>query len=440
LGARLKAHIEQDPQSRRVWLECTSTQRSRYNTGIQRAGRNLVNASLSPPQTWSCRPIVHNGRFFEAIDGLPDLATGAKRSSIDVLRLGFHRARVLSLRVAPAARAALHSQRLEYMLRRFVHGMQNARRWVRSLAVPASRRVQFRPGDVLILLDPAWSVDLTHELMRAKREGATIWMVVNDLIPIQYPELAPEGTPILMDRWLRQVVPLANGALGISRSVATDLRAHLGAMGLSGHLRIDHFYLGAGLGKIEGRESDVSEISEIFSGDRVYLMVGTIEPRKNYAMVVDTFDRLWSSGSTAKLVIFGRLGWRSDDVAKRLRGHPELGRRLLWLEAGTDVELEFAYRHAAALLFPSRCEGFGLPLVEAMLYGLPVLASDIPVFREIGGDYARFFDAAAGAALEDAIRQLERDSEDPDVVSRKPKAWLSWRESAQMLLQKVTQA
>jgi len=413
---------------------------SRYNTGIQRAGRNLVNASLYSPQTWPCRPIVYNGRFFEAIDGLPNVATGAKRSSIDVLRLGFHHARVLSLRVAPAARAALHSQRLEYALRRFVHGIQNARRWVRSLAVPRSRRVQFRPGDVLVLLDPAWSVDLTHELKRAKREGATICMVVNDLIPTQYPELAPEGTPILMDRWLRQVVPLANGALGISRSVATDLRAHLNAMGLGDHLRIDHFYLGAGLGTVEGSKSDVAEVAEIFAGVRVYLMVGTIEPRKNHAMVVDTFDRLWSSGSTAKLMIFGRLGWRSDDVAKRLRGHPELGRRLLWLEAGTDAELEFAYRHAAALLFPSRCEGFGLPLVEAMLYGLPVLASDIPVLREIGGDYARFFDADAGSALEDAIRQLERDSEDPAAVIRKPRAWLSWRESAQMLLQKVTEA
>jgi alpha-1,2-rhamnosyltransferase len=102
--------------------------------------------------------------------------------------------------------------------------------------------------------------------------------------------------------------------------------------------------------------------------------------------------------------------------------------------------LDFAYRHAAALLFPSRCEGFGLPLVEAMRYGLPVLASDIPVFREIGSDYPRFFDADAHGALEHALRQLELGLEPTAGIRRMPRAWLSWQESAQLLLQKVTAA
>src|SRR5438105_8720704 len=172
--------------------------------------------------------------------------------------------------------------------------------------------------------------------------------------------------------------------------------AHLEDIGLGGHLRIDHFYLGAGLGEIEPGASHDDAITAIFAaGSRVYLMVGTIEPRKNHAMVIDTFERLWASGSSAKLLIFGRLGWRSDDLARRIRGHPELGRRLLWLEAGTDSELDFAYRHAAALLFPSRCEGFGLPLVEAMRYVQSVIACDISVFSEFGGDYSRFYDVVA---------------------------------------------
>ena len=431
--------MEHDRQASRVWLECTSTRASRYNTGIQRAGRNLVNASLSVARPWPCSAIFYNGRFFEAIDSLPKAATSIRRSGIDVLRQGFHRARSLTLRVAPAAYDALHSQRLEYGLRRFLYGIRNAGRWVHSLTVPQVRRVQFRRGDVLVLLDPAWSIDLSRELKRAKGEGARIWMVVNDLIPIAYPDLAPEGTPILMDKWLRQVVPLAHGALGISRSVAIELRAHLEDIGLGGHLRIDHFYLGAGLGEIEpGASHDDAITANFAAGSRVYLMVGTIEPRKNHAMVIDTFERLWASGSSAKLLIFGRLGWRSDDLARHIRGHPELGRRLVWLQAGTDSDLDYAYRHATALLFPSRCEGFGLPLVEAMRYGLPVLASDIPVFREIGGDYPRFFDADAHGALEHAVRQLEAGLEPTAGIRRIPRAWLSWQDSAQLLLQKVT--
>ena len=433
--------MEQDPPVSRVWLECTSTRASRYNTGIQRAGRNLVNASLSVARPGQCKAVFYNGRFLEAIDSLPQAATGSWRSGIDLLRQSFYYLRAVTVRIAPAAHPALHSQRLEYELRRFLYGIQNACRWVHSLTVPQTRRVQFRRGDVLVLLDPAWSVDLSRELKRAKDEGVGIWLVVYDLIPIMYPELAPEGRPILMDKWLRQVVPFANGALGISRSVAIELRVHLEGIGLGDHLRIDHFYLGAGLGKIEPSARQVAAITDIFAGGcRVYLIVGTIEPRKNHAMVIDTFERLWASGSSAKLLIFGRLGWRSDDLARRIRGHPELGRRLLWLEAGTDSELDFAYRHAAALLFPSRCEGFGLPLVEAMRYGLPVLASDIPVFREIGGDYPRFFDADAYGALEHAVRQLELGLEPTVGISRIPRAWLSWLESAQLLRQKVTGA
>src|SRR5256885_71917 len=98
----------QGRQVRRVWLECTSTRASRYNTGIQRAGRNLVTASLSVARPWPCTAVFHNGRFLEAIDNLPEAAAGAGRSGIDVLRQSFHHARALSLRVAPAAHAKLH--------------------------------------------------------------------------------------------------------------------------------------------------------------------------------------------------------------------------------------------------------------------------------------------------------------------------------------------
>src|SRR5438105_13160438 len=140
--------MEQDPQARRVWLECTSTRTSRYNTGIQRAGRNLVNASLSVARPWLCKAVFYNGRFFEAIDGLPKAATERRPSGIDVLRRSFHYARAVVVRIAPVAHAALHSLRFEYELRRFLYGIQNACRWVHSLTVPQTRRVQFRHGDV----------------------------------------------------------------------------------------------------------------------------------------------------------------------------------------------------------------------------------------------------------------------------------------------------
>ena len=127
-----------------------------------------------------------------------------------------------------------------------------------------------------------------------------------------------------------------------------------------------------------------------------------------------------------------------DELARRIRTHPELGRRLTWFEAGSDAELDYAYRHASALIFASRCEGFGLPLVEAMQCGLPALASDIPVFREIGGDYPVYFDPDDAASLRNAIRRFELRLSAGNGMQRTARRWLSWPESARMLLEKVT--
>jgi O-antigen biosynthesis alpha-1,2-rhamnosyltransferase len=432
---------------RRVILECTSTYESRYNTGIQRAVRNLVNASLASTACPGCIAVVYDGRHFVPLDSLPAHGTSHQRrqpsaSPVDFLRNAFHRVRARIVRHAPgtAVRDALHSERLEYSLRRLVYAARNGRRWLRSFSRGPTARIEFRRGDVLVLLDSTWSVDLRRELRRAKAAGAHIWVVVNDLIPINHPDLAPEGTPILIAKWLRRTLPYASGLLGISRTVAEEARTYLRQSGLVGNPpKIDHFYLGAGLDGIAADSAEGGAFAAAlghFTGS-VYLVVGTIEPRKNHGLILDVFDRLWAEGIDARLVIFGRLGWRSHELEARIRRHSQFGRRLLWLDAGSDSELDYAYRHSSALIFASRCEGFGLPLVEAMQYGLPVLASDIPVFREIGGDYPIYIDTRDHRPLYDAIRGFDAAHAEAPRAQRNPRAWLSWSDSARMLLEKV---
>jgi glycosyltransferase involved in cell wall biosynthesis len=439
----------------RVFLECTSTHASRYNTGIQRAVRNLVRASIAIAGPWICVPVVYNGRYLEPIEGLTEPNedsgdVGPQANLVDRLRRSFHRARHAVTRAIPSVRLrqALHSQRVEYGLRRVVYTAQNTGRWIRSFRAQAGPRVDFRRGDTLVLLDSTWSVDFTRELRRARAAGAAVWVVVNDLIPIEYPELAPEGTPILFDQWLRRTVPCASGLLGISRSVADGLRTHLSKIGLTDSkstsaLPIEHFYLGAGLDHVGVGQHALDAVTAAFGRETgsIYVVVGTIEPRKNHSRILDTFDALWSDGAAVNLFIFGRLGWRSEDLARRIRGHAQFGRRLVWLESGTDAELDYAYRHASALIFASECEGFGLPLVEAMQYGLPVLASDIPVFHEIGADYpTSYFDPHDPHALREAISRFEAVTAGSGNLSmvRRVQHWLSWADSARMLLERVT--
>ena len=135
-------------------------------------------------------------------------------------------------------------------------------------------------------------------------------------------------------------------------------------------------------------------------------MVGTIEPRKGHLHAIAAFDQLWADGVEANLVIIGKEGWKGlpeserrtiPATMRRLREHPQLGRRLFWLDGADDAMLTQAYRASACLLYPSEGEGFGLPLIEAASHGLPLIVRDLPVFREVAGEYASYFDGDGGA-------------------------------------------
>ncbi|MRR06921.1 MAG: glycosyltransferase family 1 protein, partial [Deltaproteobacteria bacterium] len=200
-------------------------------------------------------------------------------------------------------------------------------------------------------------------------------------------------------------------------------------------LMYDYFYLGADFAfcaKVHGEVRDT--LSGVFSGLPVYLIVGTIEPRKNHSYVIDAFENLWNQGSRIRLCIVGRVGWMCDDIVKRINASTYLSERLFWFSDLNDDELEYCYEHGKALVMASRFEGFGLPLVEAMHYGKPVFASDIPVFREIGEDYPIYFDLADSNSLANKIHEYENNVLDQEF---NPRNWLSWDESIEDLFAKV---
>jgi glycosyltransferase involved in cell wall biosynthesis len=140
------------------------------------------------------------------------------------------------------------------------------------------------------------------------------------------------------------------------------------------------------------------------------LAVGTIEPRKNLPMLLRAFDRLARKcPGTPRLVLAGRPGWLVDETWRTL-GRIEARERVDWLEGPTTAELALLYAGAVALAFPSRYEGFGLPALEAMASGTPVLASDAPAFRELVGGAGRLLPADDERAWADALAEISRDA------------------------------
>lgn len=119
-----------------------------------------------------------------------------------------------------------------------------------------------------------------------------------------------------------------------------------------------------------------------------FVILGTIEPRKNHLLLLQVWRRLVQElGDSAPfLVVIGRRGWKCEPVIEMLERCPILRRHVLQQPRCGDRELLIWLRHARALLFPSFAEGFGLPLVEALAHGVPVIASDLAAFREIAAE------------------------------------------------------
>lgn len=270
--------------------------------------------------------------------------------------------------------------------------------------------VEAASGDTLVLMDHHG--DLTEAeletIRRLQRQGTRIVLVVYDILPLRHPQWFPAEALSALQHWPRTILAIADAALCISRAVAEDVMAWLseGHVCRSRPLDVGYFPLGADFAvKVKGAEA-ANPFQNTAQATRTrpsLLMVGTVEPRKGHAQALAAFEKCWEQGLDIGLTIAGKPGWMVDDLLERLSTHPELGRRLQWIQRPGDAELQELYASHASLLIASEGEGFGLPLVEAAQNGLPVLARDLPVFREIANDHALWFDGVKPEALAAAL-------------------------------------
>jgi glycosyltransferase involved in cell wall biosynthesis len=140
----------------------------------------------------------------------------------------------------------------------------------------------------------------------------------------------------------------------------------------------------------------------------VVLCVGTVEPRKNHLTLLRAMRRVREQHPGTRLIVAGRQGWCADDIAATLRREEAAG-WLNWHDSVNDEQLERLYRSCDLVAYPSRYEGFGLPVLEALARGIPVVAGDILALRETGGDAAIYADPDDDEALAVAIGHLIDD-------------------------------
>jgi glycosyltransferase involved in cell wall biosynthesis len=305
-------------------------------------------------------------------------------------------------------------------------------------------------GDVLLGLDNSGSMLIEAEAASLfadyRNLGVSVYFTVYDLLPVRVPQFFPPGSDEGHEKWLRAVLKM-DGALCISRTTAADLRDWAGIGGSSRQrpVRIGWFHQGADIdqaGATRGLPKDARQKLAALATRPTFLMVGTIEPRKGHLHVLEAFDQLWSLGVDVNLTIVGAEGWRHlpqamrrtiPQIVARLRSHPEWGRRLFWVNGPSDEYLEKIYAASSCLIAASEGEGFGLPLIEAARHKLPIIARDIPVFREVAGGHAFYFAGEEPDALAQAVKEwlaLYDQGKHPKSTAM---PWMTWAQSAERL-------
>jgi len=223
---------------------------------------------------------------------------------------------------------------------------------------------------------------------------------VHDLIPLTHPQYCRPGED---ERHARRMLTVLESAIGIianSQATLDDLGRFARRQSLSLPPSVAAWLGGTSFkGLVKPEQLDRP----------TFLVLGTIEGRKNHLLLLNIWRRLALQMATPpRLLIVGQRGWQAKQVFDLLDRDPILRNHVVEVNRCTDAELVDWLGSARALLFPSWAEGYGLPLVEALGAGLPAIASDIPVFREIGSGIPLLLDPGDEAAWEASILDFAR--------------------------------
>lgn len=263
---------------------------------------------------------------------------------------------------------------------------------IRVRLLIAKNYVQFwrgpAPGSILVNTGHS-GLDNSNYAQCVKRYRLRPLYFLHDLIPIRYPEYSRPGE---FERHCRRFQGMISSAFGlVMNSLATskDVEAYAN----SRRLALPPFvtaHLASACLPVPSTERPLAE--------PYFVILGTIEPRKNHLLLLQLWRQLCNElgSKTPYLVVIGQRGWECEQVIDILDRCDALKDKVIELSDCADAELATWLKHAQALLFPSFAEGFGIPLVEALSLGTPVICSDLPVFQELAGDIPEYLDPLDG--------------------------------------------
>jgi len=274
--------------------------------------------------------------------------------------------------------------------------------------------------------------DLFHALrgfLPRCRRVKTVWTLYDLAFKVNPGWFTPE-TAAGLEKVTRRNLDRADHVITISEHTREDLVRFYGYPAE----RITPILLGVPRHALEPDEDDEILAAHPDAPMPYFLFVGTLEPRKNVVRLVEAFSRLDTPHS---LVLVGAQGWMSEPIFSAIAASPRR-EKILWRNYCSAAELERLYRHAEVFVYPSLYEGFGLPVLEAMAHGCPVITARTSSLPEVGGDAVVYVDPEDTADLADEMHTLATSERIRNALAEKGRARaanFSWQETARKTLE-----
>ncbi len=290
-------------------------------------------------------------------------------------------------------------------------GIDAVRRFVLSHNM-TSPSFRFGRGDTLVPLGATWGHPrhLSCVADLKQRFPVSYLPLLYDLSPIFAAQYCPSDRRESFERWLIGALDLADSWICASSSTADSLNLAARLFGSrqprSQVVRLD----GALTAARRADADDKHVLARLNLADADYvLLVSTIEPRKNHVAAFDVW-RSFLDGFLAvpppKLVCAGKLGWMYDGVFRSLECSPSLADHIMMIHSADDATLDALYRNCVCTLYPSRYEGWGLPVTESLCHGKVPVCSDATSLPEAGQEFAIYFDPEKEGALHAALSRV----------------------------------